>query len=316
MSHPLISIVIPVHNEEECLETLYTRLTAAMDALGKPYEVILTNDGSCDKSAEMLNEFQRRRPAQFRIIHFNGNFGQHMAIMAGFEQVRGEYIVTLDADLQNPPEEIYKLIELMEKGHDTVGGYRMDRQDKAWRLLVSKLHNIFRQWIAPKINMKDEGCMLRAYSKNVVKLMLASEETSTFIPALALLYSQTPAEVGVKHEARELGSTSYNFYKLVRYNFDLVTNFSLVPLQFFTFVGVIISLLSTFFVVYLFVRRLILGPEAEGVFTLFAIAFFLIGLCLMGLGIIGEYVGRIYQEVQGRPRFVVKEIVEDLDRSD
>ncbi|GJM06475.1 MAG: UDP-4-amino-4-deoxy-L-arabinose-oxoglutarate aminotransferase [marine bacterium B5-7] len=313
MSHPLISIVIPIHNEEEVLEVLYQRLMTTMDNMGKSFEVLFTNDGSRDRSAEILNEMQQRRPKEVRVIHFNGNFGQHMAIMAGFENVRGEIIITLDADCQNPPEEIPKLVELMEKGHDVVGGYRMDRQDKVWRLVVSKCHNIFRKWIAPKIEMKDEGCMLRAYSKRIVELMLSSRESSTFIPALAMLYAQNPAEVGVKHEARELGETSYSFYKLIRYNFDLVTNFSLVPLQMFTFIGVLVSMLSTFFVIYLFIRRLLIGPEAEGVFTLFAIAFFLIGICLMGLGIIGEYIGRIYTEVQGRPRFVIKEIVQSED---
>jgi undecaprenyl-phosphate 4-deoxy-4-formamido-L-arabinose transferase len=311
MHNPYISVVIPVHNEQEVLEELYTRLTQSLDKLNKTYEIILTNDGSTDKSAEMLRELHARRPHQIRVIEFNGNFGQHMAIMAGFERVRGEIIITMDADLQNPPEEIYKLVEAMEKGHDVVNAYRMDRQDSLWRLKVSKWHNQLREWMMPKLVMKDEGCMLRAYRRNIVDLMASTEESSTFIPALALTYAANPTEVGVAHAERSAGTSSYNLYKLIRYNFDLVTGFSVFPLQMFTMMGVLISFCSFAFVVFLFARRLIVGPEVEGVFTLFAIMFFLIGIVLFGLGMVGEYVGRIYQEVRKRPRFVVRRVLEE-----
>ncbi len=307
---PYISVVIPVHNEQEVLETLYQRLTASLDKIGKPYEILLTNDGSTDRSSEMLRELHARKPDQIRIIEFNGNYGQHMAIMAGFERVRGQIIITMDADLQNPPEEIYKLVEAMEKGHDVVNAYRMNRQDSWWRLKVSKWHNNIREWMMPKLKMKDEGCMLRAYSRRIVDLMASTGESSTFIPALALTYAANPTEVGVMHAERDAGTSSYNLYSLIRYNFDLVTGFSVFPLQVFTMVGFIISLLSFSFVVFLLLRRLIVGPEVEGVFTLFAIMFFLLGMVLFGLGIVGEYVGRIYQEVRKRPRFVVREVIE------
>jgi undecaprenyl-phosphate 4-deoxy-4-formamido-L-arabinose transferase len=307
---PYISIVIPVHNEQEVLEELYTRLTTTLDNLGKPYEIIFTNDGSTDRSSEMLHELHRRRPDQIRVIEFNGNFGQHMAIMAGFERVRGEIVITLDADLQNPPEEIGKLVAAMEKGHDVVNAYRENRQDSLWRLKVSKWHNQIREWMMPKLKMKDEGCMLRAYRRNIVDLMASTNESSTFIPALALTYAANPTEVGVAHAERSAGTSSYNFYKLIRYNFDLVTGFSVFPLQVFTMIGVLISLCSFAFVVFLFMRRLIVGPEVEGVFTLFAVMFFLIGIVLFGLGVVGEYVGRIYQEVRQRPRFVIRKVLE------
>lgn len=303
---PHISVVIPVHNEQEVLDTLFARLLPVMDKIGSAYEVILVNDGSKDSSEQLLDAWQEKRPDVLRIVHFNGNFGQHMAIMAGFERVRGDIIVTLDADLQNPPEEIPKLIALAEQGHDVVGGYRLDRQDKPWRLFVSKCHNKLREKIAPQLNMKDEGCMLRAFKRNIVDAMVSTGESSTFIPALAMSYAVNPVEVGVRHEARSQGTTSYNFYKLIRYNFDLITNFSLVPLQIFTLIGMVVSCASGLFVLYLFCRRLIIGPEAEGLFTLFAILFLLIGIVLMGLGIVGEYIGRIYQEVRQRPRFIVR----------
>ena len=310
MTAPLISIVIPVHNEEPVLETLYQRLTAVMDNLQRSYEVILVNDGSKDNSAALLEEIHARRPEVFRIIHFIGNYGQHMAIMAGFEHVRGQYIITMDADLQNPPEEIPKIVAAMDEGHDAVGAYRMNRQDSAWRLLVSHWHKKLLEKIAPQLVMKDEGCMLRGYHRKVVDAMVATQERTTFIPALALVFATNPCDIGVAHAAREQGTTSYNLYKLIRYNFDLVTGFSLVPLQMFTLIGILVSFGSAILVIFLLLRRVLVGPEVQGVFTLFAILFLLAGIILMGLGILGEYIGRIYQEVRHRPRFVINRIVQ------
>lgn len=308
--NPYISIVIPVHNEQEVLEELYTRLTKVMNALGQRYEIILTNDGSTDRSAHILQQLHDRNPDVVRVIEFNGNFGQHMAIMAGFERVRGQIVITMDADLQNPPEEIAKLVAAIERGHDVINTYREDRQDSWWRLQVSKWHNRMRSVMMPKLIMRDEGCMLRAYRRHIVDLMASTGESTTFIPALALTYAANPTEVGVAHAERSAGNSSYNLYKLIRYNFDLITGFSVFPLQIFTMIGLLIALGSFAFVVFLFMRRLIVGPEVEGVFTLFAILFFLIGIVLFGLGIVGEYVGRIYQEVRKRPRFVVKRVIE------
>ena len=307
---PYISIVIPVYNEEKNLEELYRRLTLTLDGVGKPYEILFTNDGSRDHSGAILQALHERRPQQIRVIEFNGNFGQHMAIMAGFERVRGEIIITLDADLQNPPEQIPKLIAAMEKGHDVVNTHREDRQDHWWRRLISKSHNHIRAWMMPKLKMKDEGCMLRAYRRHIVDLMAATGEATTFIPALALSYASHPTEIGVTHEPRFAGESNYSFYGLIRYNFDLVTGFSLFPLQVFTLLGMLISLCSFFFVVFLIIRRFIVGPEVEGVFTLFAILFFFLGIVLLGLGVVGEYIGRIYLEVRKRPRFVIKKVLE------
>lgn len=312
MARPSISIVVPVYNEQENLEALFSRLTTVMDKTGRSYEILFTNDGSRDRSGELLREFHKRRPKQVRVIDFNGNFGQHMAIMAAFERVRGEVIVTLDADLQNPPEEIPKLLEAVENGHDVVGGYRRNRQDTFFRKYASKVINSIRAKIT-NIRMKDQGCMLRAYRRNIVESIVASGETSTFIPALAYSYAASPAEVEVEHASRQAGESKYRLYDLVRLNFDLMTGFSVVPLQLFTVFGMIVSILSTIFVIYLFVRRLMVGPEAEGVFTLFAILYFLVGVAIMGLGIIGEYIGRIYKEVRRRPRFVIREVYEDTN---
>jgi len=313
MTKPYLSIVIPVYNEADNLESLYQRLTTAMDKYGKAYELILVNDGSRDNSEAILKELHNRRPDQIRVVNFNGNFGQHMAIMAGFEIVRGDIIITLDADLQNPPEEIPKLVQAIEAGHDYVGGVRKNRQDTWFRRNASKLNNWIRERITG-IVMTDQGSMLRAYKRNVIDLMVTSKEASAFIPALAYNYSSNPTEIEVEHSARAAGESKYSLYKLLRLNFDLMTGFSLVPLQVFTMFGMLVSVLSTLFVIYMFIRRIIVGPEAEGLFTLFAILYFLVGILLMGLGIVGEYIGRIYKEVRKRPRYVVREVLEKSEK--
>lgn len=306
---PYISIVIPVYNEAQNLQPLFLRLTKTLAALGKPYEIIFTNDGSQDNSTRILAELYQKHPEQVRVIEFSRNFGQHMAVMAGFELTRGEIIITLDADLQNPPEEIPKLVDLVEKGHDLVSGIRLyERKDSWFRKNISIVINKVRALIT-NISMTDHGCMLRAYNRSLIDLMNNHKESSIFIPALAYSYAVNPAEVKVEHEARTEGASKYSIYKLIRLNFDLMTGYSLVPLQIFTLIGFIISFFSIIFVIFLFLRRLIIGPEVQGVFTLFAILFFLVGILLMGLGIMGEYIGRIYKEVQHRPRFAIKKIL-------
>ena len=304
-----LSVVIPVYNEEEGLAALFERLYRALDALQIAYEVVFIDDGSHDRSASMLASQFELRPEVTRVIFLNGNFGQHRAILAGFEHCRGDRILTLDADLQNPPEDIYILLEAMDQGYDCVGTIRRNRQDSAWRRWASRAMNRLRHRLTG-IEMTDHGSMMRAYSRNVVHLINQCNEMNTFIPALAYQFSKNPTEVMVGHEARHAGESKYSLYSLIRLNFDLMTGFSLVPLQAFSMLGIVVSLLSGLLFVILVVRRVILGPEQGGVFTLFALQFLLIGLALFGIGLLGEYVGRIYQEVRARPRYVINAILE------
>jgi undecaprenyl-phosphate 4-deoxy-4-formamido-L-arabinose transferase len=306
---PELSVVIPIYNEEAGLPKLFARLYPALDALNMSYEVIFVNDGSRDNSVSILAEQFRQRPDVTRVVLFNGNYGQHMAILAGFEATRGEITVTLDADLQNPPEEIYKLIAKMREGFDYVGSIRRVRQDSAWRTIASKLMNRLRERIT-NISITDQGNMLRAYGRNVIDLVNQCAEVNTFVPALAYKFSRRPTEIIVEHEERAAGESKYSLYSLIRLNFDLVTGFSLVPLQAFSMAGMLLSLGSAALVVFLLVRRFIMGAEAEGVFTLFAINFFLMGVILFGIGLVGEYVGRILQQVRARPRYVVQTILQ------
>jgi undecaprenyl-phosphate 4-deoxy-4-formamido-L-arabinose transferase len=299
-----VSVVIPVYNEEAVLPSLFARLYSALDALGCPYEIIFVDDGSRDRSVALLREQHQRRPDVTRVVVFASNFGQHRAILAGFAAVRGTRVVTLDADLQNPPEEIGKLLAAMDQDHDYVGSIRERREDQAWRGAASRMINVMRERTT-RIRMTDHGCMMRAYSRAIVDAINQCSEVNTFIPALAYTFARRPTEVMVKHEARGAGESKYSLYKLIRLNFDLMTGFTLVPLQLFSMGGMVISGFSGVLVVILALRRLIIGPEEGGLFTLFGIAFFLIGIALFGIGLLGEYVGRIYEEVRRRPRYLV-----------
>ena len=309
MSHPDVSIIIPVYNEEEGLQALFDRLYPALDKLETSYEIVFINDGSRDRSAAILGEQFRLRPDVTRVILFNGNFGQHKAIMAGFEHCRGRKIVPLDADLQNPPEDIGNLLAKMDEGYDYVGSIRRQRSDSWWRHAASRAMNHLRERIT-HIKMTDQGCMLRAYSRDVIDTINQCHEVNTFIPALAYSFARNPTEIVVGHEERTAGESKYSIYSLIRLNFDLMTGFSIVPLQMFSMIGIGVSIFSALFFIFLVLRRLRIGPGTEGLFTRFALIFFLIGIALFGIGLLGEYVGRIYQEVRHRPRYLIQAILE------
>lgn len=306
---PDVSIVIPVFNEEAGLPHLYSRLYFALDALQRPYEVIFVDDCSTDQSAASLREQFEKRPDVTRVVMLAHNAGQHMAILAGFARVRGNHVVTLDADLQNPPEEIAGILAEMDRGADYVGTIRRLRHDPWWRRGASRFLNRLREGTT-RIRMTDQGCMLRGYHRTVVNAINRCTETSTFVPALGYAFARRPIEMEVAHAERATGASKYSLYRLVRLNFDLMTGFSAAPLQFFSVAGVATAACSLVFVLYLAIRRLLVGPEAEGLFTLFGIAFFLIGILLLGLGVVGEYIARIYEQVRQRPRYTIAAVLE------
>jgi undecaprenyl-phosphate 4-deoxy-4-formamido-L-arabinose transferase len=307
-----LSVVIPVYNEEAGLPALFARLYPALDKLGVAYEVIFVNDGSRDRSAAVLREQFQKRPDVTRVVLLNGNFGQHMAIMAGFERCRGERVVTLDADLQNPPEEVARLLEAMDAGHDYVGGVRQQRQDPFLRKFLSRAMNRVRERIT-RIHMTDQGCMLRAYSRDIIQAINECREVSTFIPALAYTFAKNPAEVEVAHEERAAGESKYSYYRLLRLNFDLITGFSVVPLQLFSLFGIGVAVFSVLIYILAMIRKLLAGAPVDALGTFWdrdILQFFLIGIVLFGLGLVGEYVGRIYQQVRHRPRYLVQAVLE------
>lgn len=309
---PQVSIVIPVFNEEGNLPALYARLEPVLDRLeegersGGAVEVILVDDGSSDRSLELLRALAAR-DRRVKVVSFNRNYGQHAAVFAGLEASRGRRVVTLDADLQNAPEDIPKLLRKAEEGFDVVGGFRAERKDTAFRRWASRRINALMRRVLPEVPFRDYGCMLRAYSRPVVDSMLACQERSLFIPALACQFARRVAEVPVEHSDRTAGTSKYSLWKLLKLQADLFTGFTSAPLRLASFTGMALALASGGFGVFLLIRRILRGPEAEGLFTLFAILFFFLGLNFMALGVLGEYVGRMYVEVRRRPRSVVVE---------
>lgn len=311
-STPELSIVIPVYNEQAGLPALFQRLYPALDALGPSYELILVDDGSRDRTAALLREQFDRRPDVTRVVFLAMNAGQHMAILAGFQHARGAVVVTLDADLQNPPEEIERLLDKMREGHDYVGSYRSERRDSFFRRAASRAMNRMRERLTA-IRMTDQGCMLRAYGRNVIDAINRSPESNTFVPALAYVYSRNPTEVEVKHDPRAAGTSQYSLYRLVKLNFDLVTGFSVKPLQLFSALGMIVAGSSVALYVGVLVYQVVQsGPQAAigHVWDRDVLEFFLMGAALFGIGLTGEYIGRIYEQVRGRPRYMVAGVLE------
>ena len=311
-SQQMISLVIPVYNEERNLAMLMERIMPTMSAMKRPFEVILVDDGSRDSSLDILRGFAAESP-EIRVVELTRNYGQHAAILAGFSIVRGEIVVTLDADLQNPPEEIPRLIAAMEGGgFDVVGTIRKGRKDSFFRVIPSKIINVVARKIIG-VRMTDWGCMLRAYRRPVVERMIACHEHATFIPALATHFGKRVTEIEVSHEERHGGKSHYPLRKLINLQFDLVASFSDLPIRLIMYGGIAMAAIGVCFGLVLAVARLVYGAlwAAQGVFTLFAVLFAFVGLQFFALGVIGEYIGRIYREVRKRPEYVIERVYGD-----
>jgi len=314
--HPHVSAVIPVYNEEANLPELNERMIKALESIGKSWELIYVDDGSADKSLELLTSYAAK-DKRIRSVEFNRNYGQHAAVFAGLSQAKGDIIVTLDADLQNPPEEVPKLVAKMEEGYDVVGSVRKNRQDPLFRKVASKLVNrLTRSGNKAAHGMTDYGCMLRAYSRNVVDQICQCKELSSFIPVLAMLYAKKTTEVLVDHAERARGTSKYGLFQLLKLQMDLMTGFSFLPLRFLSVFGALVAGSAFALAVFILGMRIIRGDAYTqyGIFTLFAILFMMVGGLFIGMGILGEYIGRIYGEVRMRPRYVVRKVHgEDLD---
>jgi len=305
-----ISIVVPVFNEQKCLKELIRRCTESCDDMALPFELLLVDDGSKDSSPEIITEAAEQSGGNIVGVLLNRNYGQHAAVMAGFAEARGSIIVTLDADLQNPPEEIPKLVGKVVEGFDVVGSVRIPRHDTFFRKVASAVVNKVAQK-ATGVVMHDYGCMLRAYRRPVVDAMLQCHERSTFIPILANSFARRATEIEVSHAARSEGDSKYGLWDLVNLQFDLLTSTTTFPLRVLSVVGALISMAGVGFGVFLLIMRIIYGPDwaAEGIFTLFAILFIFVGAQFIGMGLLGEYIGRIYNDVRARPRYFVHKVV-------
>ena len=313
----IVSLVIPVFNEEKNLEELISRCIEVCTSIKKPFEIILVDDGSSDDSAKIITEAADREKGKIVGVLLNKNYGQHAAVMAGFAEALGEIIITLDADLQNPPEEIPKLVKMIDEGFDVVGSIRVPRQDNFFRRIASSVVNKVAQK-ATGVVMHDYGCMLRAYRRSIVNAMLQCHERSTFIPILANSFARHATEVEVCHAARSEGDSKYSLWGLINLQFDLLTSTTTFPLRVLSVVGTMISMAGVGFGIFLLIMRIIYGPDwaAEGIFTLFAILFVFIGAQFIGMGLLGEYIGRIYHDVRARPRYFIHRVVGRGDKKE
>jgi undecaprenyl-phosphate 4-deoxy-4-formamido-L-arabinose transferase len=309
----MISVVIPVYNEAANLPALWTRLAAVMKQIARPWEVVFIDDGSADDSLKMMRDYAEEAPGHVRVVELARNFGQHSAILAGFKQAKGDIIVTLDADLQNPPEEIPRLVQAIDAGNDVVGGWREERQDDAFRRVASRYHNKLTSAIVG-VPMHDYGCMLRAYRRHIVDAVVACDEKAAFVPALANSFAKRVAEIPVGHAERAAGSSKYNLFRLATLSLNLITGFSPVAIQALTLFGIGTFLLDAMLVVFLAGHRLIYGPQQEGaLWVLFTVLFMFVGFIFLALGLIGEFIYRIYLEVRRRPTYLVRKVHGDED---
>lgn len=305
-----LSIVIPVYNEADNLDELIQRCLAACAALDRPYEIILVDDGSSDASAAKIAEAAGRESGRIIGILLNRNYGQHSAVMAGLAESTGDVVITLDADLQNPPEEIPRLAAKMDEGFDVVGTVRVPRCDTSFRRVFSYITNRAIQR-ATGVMMHDYGCMLRAYRRPIVDAMLQCHERSTFIPVLANSFARRTAEIEVTHAERQAGDSKYGLWKLINLQFDLLTSMTTFPLRLVSILGALVSAMGFGLGLFLLIMRIFMGTQwaAEGVFTLFALLFIFLGAQFIGLGLLGEYMGRTYGDVRARPRYFIERTI-------
>jgi undecaprenyl-phosphate 4-deoxy-4-formamido-L-arabinose transferase len=303
----VVSIVIPVYNESANITNLWRRLRPVVATLQRKCEIVFVDDGSADQSLDLLQAIARE-DERVRVVELARNFGQHSAILAGFRECHGAVIVTLDADLQNPPEEIPRLLEAIDQGNDVVGGWREERHDQTYRKFASRMHNKLTSMIVG-VPMHDYGCMMRAYRRHIVETIIDCDEKAAFIPALANSFAKRVGEIRVGHEERAQGQSKYNLWSLTKLSLNLITGFSLLPIQILSITGIAIAILDSAFAGFLLAHRLIYGPQQEGaLWTLFAVLFFFVGFLFLALGLIGEYVGRIYTEVRRRPTYIVRSV--------
>jgi polyisoprenyl-phosphate glycosyltransferase len=302
----LYSIVIPVYNEAEVLPSLYDRLTRVMEGLVEPYEIIFVNDGSQDDSTPLLRDFQAR-DGRVKFLNFSRNFGHQIAITAGLDYSSGQAAVVMDADLQDPPEVIPRLIEQWRKGYDVVFAVRAKRQGEGLfkRATAAIFYRLFRRMTATEIPL-DAGDF-RLMSRRAVDTLQSIRERNRFIRGLAGWIGFRQTSVTFVRDVRQAGETKYPLKKMLRFALNGLLSFSLVPLQLASYLGFLISSIGFFYIAYaiglkLFTDRVVLGWTSVMVAVLF-----LGGVQLISLGIIGEYIGRIYEEVKQRPLYIVDE---------
>ncbi|HET6401618.1 MAG TPA: GNAT family N-acetyltransferase [Candidatus Kapabacteria bacterium] len=304
-----LSIVIAVFNEEEVLAELERRLTAALRAMGKSYEIILVDDGSRDRSLPILLELCGRDPEHIRILSFTRNFGHHIALTAGLDQAQGSIIVMMDADLQDQPEEIPKLLAKMDEGYDVVWGERETRQFKWYKNFSSKLF----LWLMNSVVRSEvvlDSSIFRAMRREVADDLRQMREKARYLPGLVRWTGYKQTSVPVVHGKRFAGQTKYSLWRLIKLALATATSFSAAPLQFATVSGMGMAALAVLAVIYILIRKVLGAYPVPGYASVMVAIFFFAALQLIVIGLMGEYVSRIYREVQGRPLYLLRELPE------
>lgn len=305
---PEISVVIPVYNEASNLERLMVELRAAMDAYGRSYEVITVDDGSRDGSFDVLKKLREDTPS-LRVIRLARNFGQNPALYAGFEYARGQIIVTLDADLQNPPAEIPRLVEKLDEGYDIVQGVREIRQDNVFRRFASRMANRLLTLLTGTA-FTDLGSSLKAYRREVVRQLTLCTHSARYLPAESARLGVSLGEVKVHHRERTAGESKYGLVSLFRINFDMIVSISSAPIHFIGLCGALFSLAGFGMGLRVAYVRLFHGDTLQ-LNSIFAVFFIMAGVQVICTSIMCEYISRIYTEVQRRPYYIVGEVLED-----
>jgi undecaprenyl-phosphate 4-deoxy-4-formamido-L-arabinose transferase len=302
-----ISVVIPVYNSAEILRSLYARLRAVLASLGRPFEVVLVDDGSQDGSWPVLEQLQRDDPHHVVAVQLMRNFGQHNALMCGFRHARGDYVITMDDDLQHPPEEIPKLLAALESGGlDLVYGAYDSKRHGAAKNLASRVVNLFYRFV---FQASVTVTAFRAVRRELLDTILSYSLNFTFVDGLLAWNTRRTGEVTVAHHPRAAGRSGYRFGKLLTLALNLFTNFSLVPLQLVSVCGVSAALVGFAVGVYYLFLYTISGITVPGFASTIVSILVLGGLQLLGLGIMGEYVGRLHLNVNRKPQYSVRRIV-------
>ena len=318
-SLPEVSVVIPLYNEEESIDFLYSELSPVMESLERPYEVIVIDDGSQDNSFEQLKAVHERDP-RWKIIRFRRNYGQTAGLSAGFEESLGEVVITIDADLQNDPRDIPMLLAKMDEGYDIVSGWRKDRKEPFLsRRLPSMVAN---QMISSStgVHLHDYGCTLKAYRNVVAKNVHLYGELHRFIPAVASSIGVKVAEVPVNDRARRFGKSKYGIWRIFRVFLDLITvrfilSYSTRPLQIFGGVGLAVGAAGVLIGLYLTFIKLVLNENiGERPLLILAVLFIILGVQMISIGLVAEIVVRTYHETQHKPIYMIRDYLGDSQK--
>jgi len=310
-----LSIVIPIYNEKQSIDSLYKDLKSVLPELGKSYEVILIDDGSMDGTYDELLKAHQKNKA-YKIIKFRRNFGQTAAMKAGFDYSHGDIIITLDADLQNNPKDIPKILKKMDEGYDIVSGWRKNRKDK---MISRKIPSIIANKIISilfGVHLHDYGCTLKAYKKEIIKNIELYGEMHRYIPAIASGVGAKVTEVPVGHHSRKFGKTKYGISRTMRVILDIITikfllTYSKKPMQIFGLLGIFTGAIGSVLTTYLIILRLFFNQGLANR-PLFILAIFMIlaGIQLITMGLLGELMMRTYHESSNKDIYIIKEIID------